>query len=56
MVFPDRIARTVEIAHPPAVEAGFAQLPHDAHAKAHDGNTEGWAKELAELVSYLDAA
>jgi uncharacterized protein YndB with AHSA1/START domain len=38
------------------VESGFAQLPQDAHAKAYEGNTEGWAKELAELVSYLDAA
>ena len=37
------------------VESGFAQLPPDAHAKAYEGNTEGWAMELAELVSYLDA-
>jgi hypothetical protein len=38
------------------VEAGFAQLPEDAHRKAFDGNTRGWASELADLVSYLDAA
>ena len=37
------------------VETGFAQLPEDAHRKAYDGNTEGWARELAELVAYLDA-
>jgi uncharacterized protein YndB with AHSA1/START domain len=37
-------------------ESGFAQLPEDAHGKAYDGNTEGWAKELGELVAYLDAA
>jgi uncharacterized protein YndB with AHSA1/START domain len=38
------------------VESGFAQLPEDAHRKAYDGNTEGWARELAELVACLDAA
>ena len=38
------------------VESGFAQLHEDAHRKAYDGNTEGWAKELAELAGYLDAA
>ena len=38
------------------VESGFAQLPDDAHAKAFDGNTQGWASELGELVAYLDAA
>jgi uncharacterized protein YndB with AHSA1/START domain len=38
------------------VESGFAQLPADAHPKAYDGNTDGWAKELGELVAYLDAA
>jgi uncharacterized protein YndB with AHSA1/START domain len=38
------------------VESGFAQLPDDAHGKAYDGNTEGWAAELGELVAYLDAA
>ena len=38
------------------VESGFAQLPDDAHRTAFDGNTEGWASELGELVDYLDAA
>jgi uncharacterized protein YndB with AHSA1/START domain len=37
------------------VESGFAQLPEDVYWKAHDGNTEGWAKELGELADYLDA-
>jgi uncharacterized protein YndB with AHSA1/START domain len=37
------------------VESGFAQLPDDAHRKAYEGNTEGWASELGELVDYLDA-
>jgi uncharacterized protein YndB with AHSA1/START domain len=38
------------------VESGFAQLPEDAYRKAFDGNTEGWASELGELVAYLGAA
>jgi uncharacterized protein YndB with AHSA1/START domain len=38
------------------VESGFAQLSGDAHHKAYEGNTEGWASELGELVDYLDAA
>ena len=38
------------------VESGFAQLPDDAHRAAFDGNTRGWASELDELVTYLDAA
>jgi uncharacterized protein YndB with AHSA1/START domain len=38
------------------VESGFAQLPEDAYRKAFGGNVEGWAKELGELVEYLDAA
>ena len=38
------------------VESGFAQLPEDAFRKAFDGNTQGWASELGELVAYLDAA
>jgi uncharacterized protein YndB with AHSA1/START domain len=37
------------------VESGFAQLPHDAHGKSYEGNVNGWARELAELVDYLDA-
>ncbi|WP_378741904.1 SRPBCC domain-containing protein [Nocardia brasiliensis] len=38
------------------VEAGFAQLPDDAHRIAFGGNTDGWRSELGELVEYLDAA
>jgi uncharacterized protein YndB with AHSA1/START domain len=38
------------------VESGFAQLPEDAYRTAYGGNSEGWAKELAELAGYLDAA
>ena len=38
------------------IESGFAQLPEDRHRQAFDGNTEGWASELGELVEYLDAA
>ena len=38
------------------IETGFAQLPEDVYHKAYDGNTQGWASELGELVDYLDAA
>ena len=38
------------------IESGFAQLPEDAYRTAYDGNAGGWASELGELVSYLDAA
>jgi uncharacterized protein YndB with AHSA1/START domain len=38
------------------VESGFAQVSEDGYRKAYDGNTEGWASELGELVDYLDAA
>ena len=38
------------------VETGFAQLPEDTYRKAYEGNTEGWMRELGELVGYLDAA
>jgi uncharacterized protein YndB with AHSA1/START domain len=38
------------------VETGFAQLSEDASGKAYGGNVEGWARELGELVEYLDAA
>jgi uncharacterized protein YndB with AHSA1/START domain len=37
-------------------ESGFAQLPGDLYGTAYDGNSQGWAKELAELAGYLDAA
>jgi uncharacterized protein YndB with AHSA1/START domain len=38
------------------VESGFAQLPEDAYRTAFNGNTEGWASELGELVDYLNGA
>jgi uncharacterized protein YndB with AHSA1/START domain len=38
------------------VESGFAQLSGGEYAVAYDGNTKGWAQELGELASYLDAA
>ena len=38
------------------IETGFAQLPDETYRTAYDGNTKGWASELGELVSYLDAA
>jgi uncharacterized protein YndB with AHSA1/START domain len=38
------------------VESGFAQLPADAHDSAFGGNTDGWRRELGELVAHLDAA
>ena len=38
------------------VETGFAQLPDDTYRKVFEGNTQGWATELGELVSYHDAA
>ena len=38
------------------VESGFAQLSDQAFHDAFDGNTKGWASELAELATYLDAA
>ncbi len=37
------------------VESGFAQLPEDVYRKVYDGHTGGWATELGELASYLDA-
>jgi len=35
-------------------ESGFAQLPGEVFRQAYDGNSEGWAKELGELATYLD--
>ncbi|WP_306796465.1 SRPBCC domain-containing protein [Nocardia sp. XZ_19_369] len=37
------------------VETGFAQLPDDL-TESYEGNVKGWARELAELTEYLDAA
>jgi uncharacterized protein YndB with AHSA1/START domain len=38
------------------VETGFAQLPDGIYRTEYDGHTDGWARELGELVDYLDAA
>jgi uncharacterized protein YndB with AHSA1/START domain len=38
------------------VETGFAQLPDEVYRKEYDSHTEGLARELGELVDYLDAA
>jgi len=38
------------------VETGFAQMPDEVHDKEYDSHTEGWARELGELVEFLDAA
>jgi uncharacterized protein YndB with AHSA1/START domain len=38
------------------VETGFAQTSEEQYRTAFDGNTQGWASELGELASYLDAA
>jgi uncharacterized protein YndB with AHSA1/START domain len=38
------------------VETGFSQLTDEGHRAAFGGNTEGWMRELNELVDYLDAA
>lgn len=37
------------------VESGFAQHPDaEIHKKAYSANTDGWTRELGELVAYLD--
>jgi uncharacterized protein YndB with AHSA1/START domain len=38
------------------VETGFGQLSEDAYRTGFDSHTEGWPRELGELVDYLDAA
>ena len=38
------------------VETGFAQLPDEGYRKGFGSHTEGWGRELGELVAYLDAA
>lgn len=35
------------------VETGFAQLPLDSRRDTYDSHSEGWARELAELVDHL---
>jgi uncharacterized protein YndB with AHSA1/START domain len=37
------------------VETGFAQLDDEHHGPAHASHTEGWGRELGELVAYLAA-
>jgi uncharacterized protein YndB with AHSA1/START domain len=37
------------------VESGFAQLTDEAYAFGFASHTEGWPRELGELVEYLDA-
>lgn len=37
------------------VETGFAQLDDAHHGTAYDGHTEGWGRELGELVDHLSA-
>ncbi|MGB9376748.1 MAG: SRPBCC domain-containing protein [Mycobacteriales bacterium] len=36
-------------------ESGFAQMP-DEWLTSYEGNVDGWASELGELATYLDAA
>lgn len=38
------------------VETGFAQLSAAEYEASYSGNVKGWAAELGDLVSYLDAA
>jgi uncharacterized protein YndB with AHSA1/START domain len=38
------------------VETGFAQLSAAEYETSYSGNVKGWAAELGDLVSYLDAA
>jgi uncharacterized protein YndB with AHSA1/START domain len=38
------------------VETGFAQLPVDTRRDTYDSHSEGWSRELSELVAYVDGA
>jgi uncharacterized protein YndB with AHSA1/START domain len=38
------------------VETGFAQLPVDTRRDTYDSHSDGWSRELAELVEHLDGA
>ncbi len=38
------------------VESGFASLSDQIAQQSQEGNDAGWAKELAELQAYLEAA
>ena len=42
--------------HLRVVETGFAQLPVDGRRETYDSHSEGWTRELSELVDHLDAA
>jgi uncharacterized protein YndB with AHSA1/START domain len=35
------------------VESGFASLPPDVRGRSHEANSEGWQRELGELLQYL---
>lgn len=35
------------------VETGFAQLPLDSRRQTYNSHSEGWARELVELVEHL---
>lgn len=37
-------------------ETGFAQLPVDTRRETYDSHSEGWSRELAQLVEYLDGS
>ncbi|MGH8961409.1 MAG: SRPBCC domain-containing protein [Jatrophihabitantaceae bacterium] len=36
------------------IETGFAQLPPDTRRKTYASHSEGWSRELAELVEHVD--
>lgn len=38
------------------VESGFAQLPDEGHRTGHASHSDGWTRELGDLVAFLDAA
>ena len=42
--------------HVTLVESGLASLPGQIHEQSDEGNDKGWAAELAELKTYLEAA
>ncbi|MGN6377367.1 MAG: SRPBCC domain-containing protein [Gaiellales bacterium] len=37
-------------------ETGFAQLPVDIRSETYDSHSDGWSRELSELVEYLNGA
>lgn len=36
------------------IETGFAQLPVATRRETYDSHSDGWSRELAELVEYVD--